>query len=84
MGNRPYARMWSSQTAFSRQSWNPTPRSGVSYTLSDTSDIHFAYEHAFGKTMTDSGKGDLFSFVGKGTKIHLAENTFTVQYSYKF
>ena len=57
---------------------------GVSYALSQTSDIHFAYEHAFGKTMTDSGGGDLFSFVGKGSKIHLAENTFTLQYSYKF
>jgi long-chain fatty acid transport protein len=57
---------------------------GVSYALSKRSDIHFTYEHAFGKTLTDSGKGDIFSFVGKGTKIHLAENTFTAQYSYKF
>jgi len=57
---------------------------GVSYAVTKNSDIHFTYEHAFGRTMTDSGKGDLFSFVGKGTKIHLDENCFTVGYSYKF
>jgi long-chain fatty acid transport protein len=57
---------------------------GASYALTENSDIHFAYEHAFGNTLTDNGRGDLFSFVGKGTKIHLAENTFTAQYSYKF
>lgn len=57
---------------------------GVSFALTDQSDIHFAYEHAFANTITDSGKGDLFSFAGKGTRIHLRENTFTLQYSYKF
>ncbi len=57
---------------------------GVTYAVTENSDIHFAYEHAFGNNMTDSGKGDLFSFVGKGTKIHLDENCFTVGYSYKF
>lgn len=57
---------------------------GASYALTENSEIHFAYEHAFGNTLTDSGKGDLFSFVGKGTKIHLAENTFTAQLSYRF
>ncbi len=57
---------------------------GVSYAITENSDIHFTYEHAFGNTLTDSGKGDLFSLVGKGTKIHLDENCFTVQYSYKF
>jgi len=57
---------------------------GATYAISKRSDIHFAYEHAFGNTLTDSGKGDLFSFVGKGTKIHLEEDTFTFQYSYKF
>ena len=57
---------------------------GLSYALSENTDIHFAYEHAFGNTLTENGRGDLFSVVGKGTKIHLAENTFTVQYSYRF
>jgi long-chain fatty acid transport protein len=57
---------------------------GVSYAITENSDIHFAFEHAFGNTMTDSGKGDLFSLVGKGTKIHLDENCVTVEYSHKF
>ncbi len=57
---------------------------GVSYAISKNTDVHFTYEHAFGKTMTDNGKGDIFSVVGKGTKIHLEEDTFTAQYSYKF
>ncbi len=57
---------------------------GFSYAITENSDIHFAYEHALGNTLTDSGKGDLFSMVGKGTKIHLDENCFTAEYSYKF
>ena len=57
---------------------------GFSYALSENTDIHFTYERAFGNTLTENGRGDIFSVVGKGTKIHLAENTFTVQYSYRF
>ena len=57
---------------------------GFSYAITQNADIHFAFKHAFGNTLTDNGKGDLFSVVGKGTKIHLEENSFTVEYSYKF
>ena len=57
---------------------------GASYAISEHSDIHVAYKHAFGNKLTDNGQGDLFSFVGKGTEIYLEENSLTVEYSYKF
>lgn len=57
---------------------------GVSYALTKNADIHVAYKHAFGNKLTDSGNGDLFSFVGKGTEIYLEENSVTVEYSYRF
>jgi hypothetical protein len=57
---------------------------GFTYKISERSDLHFAYEHAFGNSLTDSGRGDLFSIAGKGTEIYLEEDTFTVQYSLSF
>lgn len=57
---------------------------GFSYAISEKSDIHFAYTHAFENKITDSGRGDLFSILGKGTEISLVENEFTLEYSYKF
>lgn len=57
---------------------------GLSYALTENSDIHVAYKHAFGNELTDSGKGDIFSFVGRGTDIYLEEDSVTVEYSYKF
>ncbi len=57
---------------------------GCTYAIGERSEIHFTYEHAFGKSLTENGRGDLFSIVGRGTEIYLEEDTFTVQYSYKF
>ena len=57
---------------------------GVSYSINDKSDVHLTYMHAFDNHLTDSGKGDLFSVLGKGTDISLRENTVTFEYSYKF
>ncbi|MBW7863219.1 MAG: hypothetical protein GX580_02455 [Candidatus Hydrogenedens sp.] len=57
---------------------------GFSYAVTENTELHFAWKHAFGNTLTDSGRGDLFSVLGRGTEIHLEENSFTVQYSYKF
>lgn len=57
---------------------------GFSYALSERSDIHFTYMHAFENELTDGGQGDLFSILGAGTKISLQEDTFTFEYSYKF
>lgn len=57
---------------------------GVSHALTENSELHFAYHHAFNNHLTDNGKGDLFSVLGKGSEISLRENTFTVQYTYRF
>ncbi len=57
---------------------------GISYKLSEKSDIHLAYTHAFENTLKENGEGDLFSLMGKGTKISLREDELTLEYSYKF
>ncbi|MCK5861576.1 MAG: outer membrane protein transport protein [Candidatus Hydrogenedentes bacterium] len=57
---------------------------GITYSINEKSDIHIAYTHAFKNTVRDSGGGDLFSKIGKGSKISLAENEITIEYSYKF
>lgn len=40
--------------------------------------------HAFNNSVRDNGNGDLFSLMGRDTKISLRENTFTFGYSFKF
>jgi long-chain fatty acid transport protein len=57
---------------------------GFSYAISEKSDIHMTYMHAFNNKLTDSGRGGPFSVLGKGTEISLMENTVTLEYSYKF
>jgi long-chain fatty acid transport protein len=57
---------------------------GVSYRLNDKSDIHVTYTHAFENKLKDSGKGDLFSVLGKGSEISLYEDELTFEYSYRF
>lgn len=57
---------------------------GVSYKLTDHSDINVAYHHAFRKNMKESGTGDMYSQAGKGTEISLLENTLTLGYGYRF
>lgn len=57
---------------------------GFSYHLGERSAFHFSYAHAFPEEQTDSGRGDIFSFLGRGTKIGYAEDSLTFQYSYLF
>ncbi|MDX9974657.1 MAG: hypothetical protein RBU21_16855 [FCB group bacterium] len=57
---------------------------GFSRRLSERDEIHFAYDHAFDRTEEDNGKGDLFSHVGKGTKMGMVQDFFTVGYTRKF
>ncbi len=57
---------------------------GFSYAVTEKSEVHFTYMHAFENELEDSGKGDLFSILGRGTDISLTEDTFTFEYSYKF
>lgn len=57
---------------------------GASYAINDSTEVHAAYMHAFKEEMADNGQGDLFSFIGKGTRITLGQNSFTVGLTYKF
>ncbi len=57
---------------------------GVSHALNDHSDIHVAYQHTFEVSREDNGKGDLFSKLGRGTKVNYEEDALIVQYSYKW
>jgi long-chain fatty acid transport protein len=56
---------------------------GFSYALTEKSDIHFTYMHAFDNHLKDRGYGEPFSVLGRDTEISLRENTFTIEYSYK-
>jgi len=57
---------------------------GFSYALSQKSEIHVTYMHAFENRIRDAGTGDLFSKIGRTSEISLRENSLTVEYSYKF
>jgi long-chain fatty acid transport protein len=47
-------------------------------------ELHVAYMHAFENELTDSGRGDVFSVAGAGTRISLRQNAVALQYSYRF
>jgi hypothetical protein len=36
------------------------------------------------KTRTENGQGDIFSILGKGSKVSYAEYSLTAQYTYQF
>jgi len=38
----------------------------------------------FDAKLTDNGRGDIFSLIGKGTTVEYKEDAFTFQYTYKF
>jgi long-chain fatty acid transport protein len=57
---------------------------GFTYALTDRSEISFAWEHSFTKERTESGRGDLFSMLGKGTRASYQEDGVIVQYTFKF
>lgn len=57
---------------------------GFTRSLNKHSDIHFAYQHTFEVTREESGKGDLFSKLGRGTTAHYEEDAVLLQYSYKW
>jgi len=57
---------------------------GVSYELSSRTSINLAYMHAFNNSVTDSGDGDTFSQLGKGTKSALSIDSIVIGSSIKF
>jgi len=57
---------------------------GFSHAFTDHHEFHFAWTHTFDATLTDNGRGDIFSKLGRGTKVEYKEDAYTFQYSYKF
>lgn len=57
---------------------------GFSHRLTEHSDIHFAWTHTFPEELTDDGKGDIFSKLGRGTSEEYKEDAYTIQYTYRF
>lgn len=57
---------------------------GTSYALSPTTSINLAYIHAFKNSIADSGNGDTFSQLGRGTKSSLSVDSIVVGSSIKF
>lgn len=57
---------------------------GVSYRVNARRELHIALSYGFPESMTDTGRGDIYSFLGRGTRIRYQENAVTVQYSLAF
>lgn len=57
---------------------------GFTYRLTERSELSFAWEHSFPEERTDSGRGDLFSILGRGTRASFQEDGTVVQYTFKF
>ena len=57
---------------------------GFSYRRNDHSSVHLSYEMSIPATRTESGNGDIFSILGKGSKVTYEEYSVTAQYTYEF
>jgi len=57
---------------------------GFSYRLNNRCTCHVSFAHAVPEEKTDDGTGDLFSFLGRGTRIRYREDSITVQYTLAF
>jgi len=57
---------------------------GFSYRFAERSTAHVSVTHALPEERTDNGRGDLFSFLGRGTQIGYEEDSVTVQYTLAF
>ena len=57
---------------------------GFSHAFNDHHEFHFAWTHTFTRELADNGRGDLFSILGRGTKVEYAEDAYTFQYTYTF
>jgi len=57
---------------------------GLAYALRGGSEIALTYTRTFPNEVVDSGDGDLFSKLGRGSKISYEEHSLTAQYSFKF
>lgn len=57
---------------------------GVTYAFDEHSEVHFVAIYGVPNTVTDSGGGDLFSKLGKGTEVMCNGTSFVLGYTYKF
>ncbi|MCC6154022.1 MAG: outer membrane protein transport protein [Candidatus Hydrogenedentes bacterium] len=57
---------------------------GFTRKLTKNSDFHFAWTHTFPEDRKDDGTGDIFSKLGKGSRVQYEEDAYTFQYTYKF
>ncbi len=57
---------------------------GFSHVLSERSELHVTYGHWFHRDQQESGKGDIYSHLGKGTSMGLTADWITVGYTRKF
>lgn len=57
---------------------------GVSYQFNEQSSVHATYSQSIPEEDTDSGKGDLFSVLGRGSKVGYREHSLTLQYTRRF
>lgn len=57
---------------------------GVSHAIGARSSLHAAVSYVLPESMTDNGRGDLFSFFGRGTRVEYVEAGVVVQYSRRF
>lgn len=61
-----------------------TVSGGASYQLRENTDLHFAYSWTRPESRKDSGNGDLFSVLGRGTELSLKTHAFSVGLTYRF
>ena len=57
---------------------------GFTYRINPNNELHLSYTHVLPESMTENGKGDIFSKLTKGTRTAYGEDSLTVQYTYKF
>lgn len=57
---------------------------GVSYTINERHEAHIAAIHGFTNVVKDSGRGDVFSFLGRGSEVGCDGNSVVIGYTYKF
>jgi long-chain fatty acid transport protein len=57
---------------------------GASITVSERTQIHLVYLHAFANTLVDTGRGDLYSVLGKGSELTTAADCLALGYTIRF
>lgn len=57
---------------------------GFSRVINNKMEIHASFLRAFKETLTENGRGDLFSILGRGSKLSLAIDSITIGFTRKF